>query len=193
MPNESNDLQLQAPGGPGVPPTWTSSAKDMVGTALGPSRVWFTIGYGIVNEVFYPRVDLPQIRDLGFIVADGTGFWCEVKRLGTHRVSTPAAGIPAVEIAHTHDQFVLRQRVVPDPQRDVLLIEIVLDGESSLRPYALLAPHLGGSGDGNTATVYAERGHTVLAAEQGPFGLALAAVDDQQNDAWRSASAGYVG
>lgn len=193
MPKESSELQSRAPGGPGIPPTWASSAKDLVGTALGPSRVWFTIGYGIVNEVFYPRVDLPQIRDLGFIVADGAGFWCEVKRLGTHRVSTPEAGIPAVEIVHTHDRFVLRQRVVPDPQRDVLLIEVALEGEPSLQPYALLAPHLGGSGHGNTATVYAERGHRVLAAEQGPFGLALAAVDDQQKDAWGSASAGYVG
>ena len=59
----------QAPGSPGTPPTWTSSAKDMVGCALGPARLWFTVGFGILNEVYYPRVDIPQIRDLGFIVA----------------------------------------------------------------------------------------------------------------------------
>src|SRR5438105_4998773 len=41
----------------------------MVGCSLGSSRLWFTIGGGIVNEVYYPRVDLPQIRDLGFIVS----------------------------------------------------------------------------------------------------------------------------
>jgi glucoamylase len=33
----------------------------------------------------------------------------------------------------------------------------------------------------------------VLWAEQGPFGLALAAVDDAQRDAWLRGSAGYVG
>ena len=27
---------MNAPGAPGIRPTWTSSAKDMVGTALGP-------------------------------------------------------------------------------------------------------------------------------------------------------------
>jgi glucoamylase len=43
----------------------------MVGCALGSSRLWFTLGFGIVNEVYYPRVDIPQIRDLGFIIADG--------------------------------------------------------------------------------------------------------------------------
>ena len=68
---------MEAPGAPGIPPTWTSSDKDMVGTSLGPARLWFTVGHGIVNEVYWPRVDIPQIRDLGFIVADGRGFWSE--------------------------------------------------------------------------------------------------------------------
>jgi hypothetical protein len=32
-----------APGWPGIPPRWTSSAKSGLGTALGgESRVWFT-------------------------------------------------------------------------------------------------------------------------------------------------------
>src|SRR5205085_9824644 len=43
-----------APGGPGSRPTWTSSAKDLVTTALGTSRVWVTLGYGILNEVYWP-------------------------------------------------------------------------------------------------------------------------------------------
>ena len=45
----------------------------MTGTALGPPRLWFIVGFGIVNEVYYPRVDIPQVRDLGFLVADGKG------------------------------------------------------------------------------------------------------------------------
>lgn len=60
----------EAPGRPGIGPTWMSSAKDMVGCALAPSRVWFTVGYGILNEIYYPHVDIPQVRDLGFIIAD---------------------------------------------------------------------------------------------------------------------------
>jgi len=38
----------------------------MVGCAARRIRLWFTMGGGILNEVYYPRVDLPQIRDLGF-------------------------------------------------------------------------------------------------------------------------------
>ena len=185
-----------APGAPGIAPTWTSSAKDLVGTTLGAARLWFTTGFGIVNEVYFPRVDLPQIRDLGFIVADGAGFWVEVKRAGNYRIETAAPGVPAARIEHRHERFTLALRITPDPERDVLLIELRLDAANQapgLRLYALLAPHLGGSGAGNRAEVGRHGCRRVLWAEQGPFGLALAAVDDAQRDAWLRGSAGYVG
>jgi glucoamylase len=182
-----------APGAPGIAPTWSSSDKDTVGCALGPSRLWFTIGRGIMNEVYYPRADIPQIRDLGFIVADGEGFWAEVKRLERRDVRFAAEGVPAVEVTHEHARFALTQRITVDPQRDVLLIELKLDGDEALRPYALLAPHLGGTGHDNIASVEYYRGRCVLWAEQGPFGLALVAGDEHQGDAWARASAGYVG
>jgi glucoamylase len=183
----------QAPGSPGIAPTWTSSAKDIVGCALGPSRVWFTLGFGIVNEVYYPRIDIPQIRDLGFIVADGRGFWAEVKRLENYSLRLLAPGTPAVEIIHTHERFRLTLRLTPDPDRDVLLMEIDLVGDAALRPYVLLAPRLGAEGRDNTAEIQRYGARRVLAAEQGPFGLALAAVDEAQADAFGAASAGYVG
>jgi glucoamylase len=184
---------MHAFGHPGIRPSWSSSAKDMVGCALGPARLWFTSGFGIVNEVYYPRVDIPQIRDLGFIVADGAGFWVEVKRLGTYQATQPQPGVPALEIVHRHARFELRLRIAPDPEREALLVEVDLQGEPGLRPYALLAPHLGGSGYDNLAEVGWHRGRKVLWAEQGPFGLALAAAHLDQTHAWGAASAGYVG
>ena len=182
-----------APGAPGLPPTWSSSAKEMVGCSLGPSRLWFTIGGGILNEVYHPRVDIPQIRDLGFIVADGRGFWVEVKRMYRHSLTLAAPGVPAVRIVHRHERFELTLRVVPAHERDVLLMEIELTGDESLRPYALLAPHLGGTGNANSASIAGHRGHRVLWAEQGPYALALAAVTSDQQDAWGRASCGCVG
>jgi len=186
-------LAPDAPGRPGIAPTWTSSAKDAVGCSLGLSRLWFTTGFGILNEVYYPRVDIPQIRDLGFIVADGRGFWSEVKRLENYAVNFVAPGVAALEIRHEHPRYTLRLRISPDPRRDVLAIEVRLDGDAELRPYVLLAPRLGATGHGNRATVGRHRGRCVLLAEQGPFALALAAVDEHQQDAFGAASAGYVG
>jgi glucoamylase len=185
---------MMAPGSPGIRPTWTSSAKDLVGTAIGPSRLWVTVGYGIVNEVYYPRVDMPQIRDLGFIVADGNGFWTEVKRNANYTVTTPGPGIPAIEILHKHPRFELRLRIAPDTMRDVLLIEATLTGDADLKLYALLAPHLEGTGRDSVAEVFVDRDRKVLGAEQGPYGVALAAVGVTTHvDAWERASAGFIG
>jgi glucoamylase len=190
---DAAERMTEAPGAPGIPPTWCSSAKDMVGCALEASRLWFTLGRGIVNEVYYPRIDIPQIRDLGFIVADGDGFWVEIKRLHNYELSLAGPGVPAIKVVHRHARFTLTLRITPDPQRDVLLIEAKLDGEAALRPYVLLAPHLGGTGHDNHAWADRYRGRRVLWAEQGPFGLALAAVDSRQRDGFDRISAGFVG
>ncbi len=191
------DQEIQAhqdaPGAPGISPSWTSSAKDMVGGSLGPSRLWFTLGFGIVNEIYFPRTDLPQIRDLGFIVADGGGFWSEVKRADNYTLRYLAPGVPAVEIVHSHARYRLVVRVTPDPTRDALVLAIELEGDADLRPYLLMAPHLGATGLDNLAAVGRHRGRQVLWAEHGPFALALAAVDAQQKDVMGQASAGYVG
>lgn len=186
-------MQDDAPGMPGMPPNWCNGNKQAVGTSLGPSRIWFSIGQGILNEVYYPRVDIPQIRDMGFIVADGNGFWVELKRLDDCRVQYHSAGVPAVTIVHRHPRFTLTQRIVPEPNRDVLLVELTLEGDAQLVPYVLLAPHLGGSGNNNRAETGHHHGRRMLWAEQGPFGLALAAVNMQQQDAFGVCSAGYSG
>jgi glucoamylase len=181
-----------APGGPGVPPTWTSSAKDVVGCALGSSRVWFTVGFGVLNEVYHPRVDNPQIRDLGFIVADGKGFWVEVKRLNSYRLRMLEPGVPAVEVIHHHERFELKLVITPDPIRDVLLVDLELTGDEDLAPYALVAPRLGATGAENCAKIECRGLNTILTASKGEYALCLAAVRDQE-DAIDGASAGYVG
>lgn len=190
---EGFDPQNDAPGRPGSAPTWASSAKDAIGCSLGLSRLWFTTGFGIINEVYYPRVDIPQIRDLGFIIADGRGFWAEVKRIQNYTVRFLAPGVAALEIVHEHPRYKLRLRVSPDPRRDVLAIEVRLEGDEDLRPYVLLAPHLGATGHGNRAASGHYCGRRVLWAAQGPFALALAAVGERQQDAFGAVSAGYVG
>ena len=182
-----------APGAPGVEPTWTSSAKDLVGTTLGAARLWYTLGHGIVTEVYYPRADIPQIRDLGFIVADGEGFWYEVKTNRRPELTVPEAGVPAPQIVHRHERFTLTLRIAPDPLREVLLIEVALDADTPLRPFVLLAPRLGGSGHDNVAACDLHYGRRVLWAEQGPFGLALAAAAPTRPDGLGRCSAGYVG
>ena len=80
---------MQAPAPVFSNPTWAPAAKDMVGTSLGSSRLWFTVAEGIVTEVYFPRIDIPQIKDLGFIIADNAGFWVELRRVGDYQATLP--------------------------------------------------------------------------------------------------------
>src|SRR5271169_4199436 len=68
-------------GGPGLQGRWTSAANDTVGTAYSASsRVWYTVSHGILNEVYFPTIDRPQIRDMEFLISDGETFFQEEKR-----------------------------------------------------------------------------------------------------------------
>lgn len=118
-------------------------------TALGASRIWATVGHGIVNEVYWPSAGRPQIRDLGFIIAGPSG-WHEVKRVARYQLSLPKPYVPLPRIIHQGDGYHLEFELCPDPVRDVLLVAFRLTGRDA-KLYALLAPHLAGSGLNNNA------------------------------------------
>ncbi len=182
-----------APGGPGISPRWTSSDKMGVGTALSPlSRVWFTLSHGILNEIYYPRVDQACIRDFGFLVTDGAGFFSEEKRDAHHRIVRPEDGVPAFMLTNRCGQgrYLLEKRVVSDPRRDVVLqsVRLIAPGEEKLRLFALLAPHLVNGGARNTGWIGEYKGLPMLFAEGGGTAIALAA-----SVPWRARSAGFVG
>lgn len=140
---------VNAPGRPGIPPTWSSSAKDLVTTALGSSRLWATLGYGVVNEVYWPSTGEPQTRDLGFIVATGRS-WFEVKRVNRYTLTTPKPYIPLPSVVHVGEGYRLELEVLPDPLRDTLLVRYRLEGDG-VKLYPLLAPHLGPRSSENAA------------------------------------------
>jgi glucoamylase len=147
-----------APGWPGISPRWTSSAKSGVGTAWGASsRVWFTLSHGILNEIYWPRIDRACTRDLGLIITNGRDFFSEEKR-HTRSVTDPLApGTPAYRLVNTCVQARYRaeKEILTDPRRDALLqctrFVPPLGRFADYRLYVLLAPHLGNHGSGNTA------------------------------------------
>jgi glucoamylase len=184
-----------APGWPGIPARWTSSAKSGVGTALSSaSRVWFTLSHGILNEIYYPDIDQASTRDLGLIVTDGREFFSEEKRHTDHQVDYLAEGVPAYRLINTcvQGRYRIEKEVVADPDRDVLLQRIrfvPLQGTlAGYRLYALLAPHLANQGAGNTAWVGDHKGVPMLFADRNGTALALGC-----SVPWLARSAGYVG
>ena len=169
-----------APGSPGISARWTSSAKSGVGTALtARSRVWFTLSHGILNEIYYPRIDQACTRDFGLIVTDGQSFFSEEKRDASSTLEPIADGVPAFAITSTcnRGRYRLKKLVLTDPDRDVVLQRIdfeALEGSiANYHLYALLAPHLVNRGAGNSAWIDDYKGVPMLFAEGSGTTLAL--------------------
>ncbi|GAA4311248.1 glucan 1,4-alpha-glucosidase [Compostibacter hankyongensis] len=169
-----------APGWPGIPPRWNSSNKSGVGTSLNrSSEIWFTTSHGILNEVFYPRVDIACIRDMGFLVGNGKDFFSEEKRHTVSRLSYPVPSVPLYHFTNTCRQgrYRIEKTILTDPFRNSLLQElkfIPLEGKrEDYQLYALLAPHIMNAGWGNTAWYGEYKGTPMLFASRDGAAVAL--------------------
>ncbi|MGC8596092.1 MAG: glucan 1,4-alpha-glucosidase [Candidatus Kryptoniota bacterium] len=190
-----NHSNLNAPGAPGSQARWTSSAKCGMGTARSlESRVWFTISHGILNEIYYPRIDEASTRDMGLIVTDGRDFFSEEKRHARSNVSYIAEGVPGYHLINTclQGRYQIEKEIITDPGRDVLLqftrFKPLIGKLSDYHLYVLLAPHLGNRGSGNTAWTGDHKGVPMLFARRDGYALALAS-----SAPWLKRSAGFVG
>ncbi len=190
-----SDSERYAPGWPGIPPRWTSSAKSGVGTALNQhSRVWFTTSHGILNEVYYPRVDQACTRDLGLIVTDGTSFFSEEKRHCKFENIPVAPGVPAYELINTELQgrYRIEKEVLTDPYRNVVLQRIrFIPFRGTLADYhlyAVLSPHLANWGNSNTGWVGDYKGVPMMFAQREECALAFGC-----STPWKQMSVGFAG
>ncbi len=193
-PIESSNQTSYAPGAPGSPARWTSSAKTGVGTALSTmSHVWFTLSHGIFNEIYYPDVDKACIRDMGFIVTDGKDLFSEEKRETDSKVDW-LEGVPSFRLTNTSrdGRYVIEKEIVTDPYRDTVLQKVKFTAKkgvlSDYKLYILLSPHLGNQGSDNTAWIGEQDGTPILFAQYKDNVLALAC-----SARWLKKSAGFVG
>lgn len=184
-----------APGWPGIPPRWTSSAKTGVGTALNQhSKVWFTLSHGILNEVYFPRVDQACTRDLGFLVTDGKEFFSEEKRHCTFENVPFEPGVPSYQLTNTcmSGRYRIHKEVLTDPYRNVVLQKVrfePLKGTlSDYHLYVLLSPHLANCGNGNNGWIGDYKGVPMFLAEHHGAALALGC-----SAPWMKRSVGFVG
>jgi glucoamylase len=190
-----SDFERFAPGWPGIPPRWTSSAKTGVGTALNlHSRVWFTLSHGIMNEIYFPRVDQACTRDQGLIITDGSSYFSDEKRHCTFENVPIEPGVPVYELTNTalDGRYRIEKEAFCDPYRNVVLQKVrfvPLQGTlGDYRMYALLAPHLANCGNGNTGWVGDYKGSPMLFAQRHSCALAFACSSPRKR-----MSVGFVG
>lgn len=186
---------LGAFGAPGISPKWTSSSKEGIGTAYSSSsRVWFTLSHGILNEIYYPTIDCPQIRDMQFLITDGETFFQEEKRHLASEISYMERDALGYRIVSTDPEgrYRLIKEIIADPHQPCVLMQVQIEPASAwagrLQFYALLAPHIGGGGWGNSAQRYSVAGNDLLIAWKGRTCVAMGA-----NAGLIRTSCGYVG
>ncbi|MCL5971388.1 MAG: glycoside hydrolase family 15 protein [Firmicutes bacterium] len=162
---------MQAPGQPGVDARWTSSAKAGVGTAIDAcSTVWFTLSHGILNEIYFPRMDVANTRDVQLLVISQDGGFWEEKRDLTHQFEYVHQDAPAFQMVNEDPggRFRITKRVVTWPSGNALVQYTeftVLKGEPrDYRVFLLTAPHIGNQGAGNFASTTTLRGRPGLLA-----------------------------
>ena len=190
--NSSNNV---APGHPGSKPTWSPAAKSGVGCALSSqSHLWFTLGRGIVNEIYHPWVDHAAIRDLEFVVTGPGGFFSEEKRNCASGTQSAAPGIPAYRVENlcTKGRYRISKEILADPARDVLLQRIkfapLIGSLPDYRLFVLLSPRLGDQGEDNSGWVGSFRDRQMLFGQREGHALALAS-----SAKWSRRSVGFVG
>ncbi|MFC6645716.1 glycoside hydrolase family 15 protein [Granulicella cerasi] len=145
-------------GGPGLEPRWTSSKKDAVLTAYAASsRIWATVSHGTLNEIYFPTIDRPQTRDMELLFSDGETFCHEEKRdfeYDFHYIDDSALAVRVVA-NDLGGRYTVTKEFITDPHHPVVLMRVKVEGDeailSRLKCYALLAPHLDGGGEGNSA------------------------------------------
>jgi len=183
-------------GAPGIPPRWTHSAKEVVGTAYAtPSRLWFTVSGGVMNEVYYPTIDKPQIRDMQYLVTDGETFFHDIHRhmdAHTEYIGDCGLGVRIIN-SDREGRYRLVIEIICDPHQPCALVNTRLEGSEpeflrKLRLFVLLAPHLDVGGWGNTCNFASIAGHQFLSAHKDNTWLALGATVP-----FVQRSCGYVG
>jgi glucoamylase len=143
---------------PGDPSAWTTGNKVAVGTSADTtSKVWFTVAKGITSEVFYPRLDVPNMQDMQYIVTDGSTFVDLERDATNHLVSMPDEKALEYTVTNTDKRATPKYRItntyITDPSRNTLLIRTrfqSLDGGTYLL-YLLENPSMAGGGANDNA------------------------------------------
>jgi glucoamylase len=150
-----------APGAPGEKSDWVPGDKAGFGTShTTASKVWYTLSRGTLNEIYYPRIDTPSIRDSQFVVTDGSTFTDREDRDATHRVELLSPTSLTYRQVNTASSGAWRitKTFVTDPARSSVLERVRLESLTGapLRLYLLHDPALSMTGNDDTGRTVGE-------------------------------------
>lgn len=148
-----------APGAPGQDAHWPSAAKKGFGTSNTlASKVWFTLNDGVMTEVFYPTLDVPNVQTLQLVVVQGGKVQTESEDTA-HRIEVvdyQALGFRQVNTAE-NGSYTITKTYVTDPERSSILVDVTFRSNGSepcrCSIYVYYDPSLNNSGMHDSAWI----------------------------------------
>ncbi len=187
VPQRAQRQDGDAPGAPGRDAQWPGAGKEAVGTSnTEASKVWFTLRGGVMDEIYYPTVDVANTQTLKFIV-NGCGEGPPSgEEAAAHRLEiTDPRSLSFRQTSETNS-YTLKKTYTTDPERPVVLIDVEFGSRCRAlqRLYVFYDPSLGNSGMHDTA--WTQDG--ALLASDGDKASALVS-----SDGFDEASNGFAG
>jgi glucoamylase len=159
-----------APGAPGAEARWPSAGKNGVGTANTlESKVWFTLRAGVLDEVYYPTVDVANTQELQFIVVNAALGRVETESEdATHRIEVVdprALSFRQINTAKS-GAWTITKTYTTDPERHTVLIEVQFKSRAPAAHalYLYYDPSLNNSGLHDSAWA---QGDALMASDAG--------------------------
>lgn len=117
-----------APGAPGQDAHWPSAAKQGFGTANSvSSKVWFTLADGVMTEVYYPTIDVPNVQTLQLVIVTANGN-VETETADTNHSIEVLDSARSLSFRQQNKAksgaYTITKSYVPDPERSSLLIDV---------------------------------------------------------------------
>ena len=157
-----------APGAPGTASDWVPGDKDGFGTAHGTaSKVWYTLSRGTLNEVFYPQIDTPSLRDSQFVVTDNATFTDREDRDSTHQVQLLSSNSLTYRLVNTAKSGAWRitKTFVTDPTRSTVLEDVKFESLTGKEYQLYLLHDVALSMTGNDDTGRTGAGGSLLSSD----------------------------
>ena len=176
-----------APGRPGRDAHWPSAGKEAVGTSnTWESKVWFTLRGGVMDEVYYPTVDVANTQTLRFHVTgcgEGTPSGEESARRRLENTDPRSLSFRQTSETQT---YTLTKTYTTDPERPVVLIDVEFQSRCRAlqRLHVYYDPSINNSGMHDTAWTEGD----ALLASDGDKASALVS-----SEGFRETSNGFAG
>ena len=144
---------------------WATAAKNGFGTSVSlSSKVWFTLANGVMTEVFYPTIDLPNVETLQLYIDTGVGLENEVDDT-VHRLELPNAAALTFRQINTarSNEYTITKTYVTDPKLNTVLIDIDVTARRQVDVFVYYDPSLNNSGWHDSGRIETD---TLLAVEK---------------------------